>query len=255
MFSEKSVGKHAFFLLIDRIEGKEGRYTLYNIYKREEGQLGLAGFIGAAGFVGMVGVVGVVGVAECGGCCRNYSQKEKKSFFLFLPSHPHKCGSSALLIGVSRVRVSVRVELLPSHLPSHYPHTSGTGKYTVRVNLQNLTKVPEKYSYLVPTVQHRYTNSIAMPDYQYSYAGLSVQLCRTISIAMLHFWCKGAALLLALLFESLYSGFSGGRRTSFLHSIILNRPTADNSSLAFPPAAERCFFILHSSFSLLHGAL
>ena len=25
---------------------------------------------------------------------------------------------------------------------------------------------------------------------------------------MLHLWCKGAALLLALLFESLYSGFS-----------------------------------------------
>ena len=65
---------------------------------------------------------------------------------------------------------------------------------------------------------------------------------------MLHLWCQGAALLPALLFESLYSGFSVGRRTSFLHSIILNRPTADNSSLAFPPAAERCFFILHSSF-------
>ena len=60
---------------------------------------------------------------------------------------------------------------------------------------------------------------------------------------MLHLWCQGAALLLALLFESLYSGFSGGRRTSFLHSIILNRPTADNSS----------FFILHSSFFILHS--
>ena len=65
---------------------------------------------------------------------------------------------------------------------------------------------------------------------------------------MLHFWCKGAALLLALLFESLYSGFSVGRRTSFLHSIILNRPTADNSSLAFPSAAELRFFILHSNW-------
>ena len=72
---------------------------------------------------------------------------------------------------------------------------------------------------------------------------------------MLHLWCQGAALLPALLFESLYSGFSVGRRTSFLHSIILNRPTADNSSLAFPPAAERCFFILRCSFSLLHCAL
>ena len=72
---------------------------------------------------------------------------------------------------------------------------------------------------------------------------------------MLHLWCQGAALLPALLFESLYSGFSVGRRTSFLHSIILNRPTADNSSLAFPPAAERCFFIVHSSFFILIAAL
>ena len=102
-------------------------------------------------------------------------RNKKKVFFLFLPSHPHKCGRSALFIGVSRVRVSVRVELLPSHLPSHYPHTSGTGKYIVRGLLQNLTKVPEKYSCLVPTVQHRYTNSIAMLHYQYSYAALLVQ--------------------------------------------------------------------------------
>ena len=56
---------------------------------------------------------------------------------------------------------------------------------------------------------------------------------------MLHFWCQGAALLLALLFESLYSGFSVGRRTSFLHSIILNRPTADNSSFFILIAALR----------------
>ena len=127
--------------------------------------------------------------------------ERKKNFFLFLPSHPHKCGSSALFIGGSSVRAGVRVELLPSLLPSHYPHTSGTGKYTVRGLLQNLTKVPEKYSYLVPTVQHRYTNSIAMLHYQYSYAALLVQGCCTFT---------------ALLFESLYSGFSGGRRTSFL---------------------------------------
>ena len=36
-FRKKSVGKHAFFLLIDRIEEKVGWYTLYNIYRREEG--------------------------------------------------------------------------------------------------------------------------------------------------------------------------------------------------------------------------
>ena len=41
-----------------------------------------------AGFMGAVGFVGVVGVAECGGYCRNYSQKEKKlfSFFTLTPS-------------------------------------------------------------------------------------------------------------------------------------------------------------------------
>ena len=64
---------------------------------------------------------------------------------------------------------------------------------------------------------------------------------------MLHLWCKGAALVVqgaallpALLFESLYSGLSVGRRTSFLHSIILNR-------------RSRQFFILHSSFFILHS--
>ena len=129
------------------------------------------------------------------------STEIKKSFFLFLPSHPHKCGSSALFIGVSRVRVSVRVELLPSHLPSHYPHTSGTGKYIVRGLLQNLTKVPEKYSYLVPTVQHRYTNSIAMLHYQYSYAALSVQGCCTFGARMLRFYWHYYS-------ESLYALFS-----------------------------------------------
>ena len=39
----------------------------------------------------------------------------KKLFFLFLPSHPHKCDSNALFIGVSVVRVSVRANDLPSH--------------------------------------------------------------------------------------------------------------------------------------------
>ena len=65
-------------------------------------------------------------------------RNKKKVFFLFLPSHPHKCGSSALFIGVSSVRVGVRAELLPSHLPSHFPHTSGTGKYSVRVSIYTI---------------------------------------------------------------------------------------------------------------------
>ena len=95
----------------------------------------------------------------------------KKVFFLFLPSHPHKYGSNALFIGVSRGEGKCEgraFTLTPAlTLPSHFRHRK---VYCQGFYLQNLTKVPEKYSYLVPTVQHRYTNSIAMPDYQYSYA-------------------------------------------------------------------------------------
>ena len=69
---------------------------------------------------------------------RIFNRTGRKSFFLFLPSHPHKYGSNTLFIGVSRVRASVRVELLPSHLPSHYPHTSGTGKYPVWVSIYRI---------------------------------------------------------------------------------------------------------------------
>ena len=34
--------------------------------------------------------------------------------------------------------------------------------------------------------------------------------CRTVGATMLHLWCQGAALLLALLFESLYMTFDDG---------------------------------------------
>ena len=69
-------------------------------------------------------------------------------------------------------------------LPSHFRHRE---IFCQGFYLQNLTKVPEKYSYLVPTVQHRYTNSIAMLHYQYSYA-LLVQGCCTFGARMLHFY-------------------------------------------------------------------
>ena len=63
-------------------------------------------------------------------------------------------------------------------LPSHFRHRK---VFCQGFYLHNLTKVPEKYSYLVPTVQHRYTNSIAMPDYQYSYAAPLVPGCCTFT--------------------------------------------------------------------------
>ena len=124
-------------------------------------------------------------------------------------------------------------------LPSHFRHRK---VFCQGVCLQNLTKVPEKYSYLVPTVQHRYTNSIAMLHYQYSYAGLLVQRCCTFGARMLHFYWHYYSKVFTVAFLAV-------AEPRFLIG------EADNSSLAFPPAAERCFFILHSSFSLLHGAL
>ena len=45
----------------------------------------------------------------------------------------------------------------------------------------------------------------------YSYEILSVYLCCTVGAPMLHLWCQGVALLLELLFKSLYSGFSVGQ--------------------------------------------
>ena len=87
MFSEKSVGKHAFFLLIDRIEGKGGRYTLYNIYKREEG---LWYYIQAGrGVAGVGRIYGCYRFCGCGGCCmvwwvlQELFIERKKTFFFF----------------------------------------------------------------------------------------------------------------------------------------------------------------------------
>ena len=74
---------------------------------------------------------------------------------------------------------------------------------------------------------------------------------------MLHLWCQGAALLLALLFESLYSGFSVGRRTLFLHSKLLIRFAALRSvslrlqSLNQKTLTEYHWFITES----LHGSV
>ena len=132
-------------------------------------------------------------------------------------------------------------------LPSHFRHRKVSCQ---GLCLQNLTKVPEKYSCLVPTVQHRYTNSIAMLHYQYSYAGLSVQLCCTFGARVLHFYRHYYSKVFTVAFLAVVEprffcntilnsiiGFSSGRRTLFL-----NR-------------RSRQFFILHSSFSLLHCAL
>ena len=42
---------------------------------------------------------------------------------------------------------------------------------------------------------------------EYRYVILLVYLCCTIGARLLHFWCQGAALLLALLFSFFYMTF------------------------------------------------
>ena len=129
-----------------------------------------------------------MGIAGCGGCCRvlqgevgiaGIIHRNKKSFFSFFTLTPSQMWLKRPVYrgfkgeGKCEGRTFTLTPALT--LPSHIRHRKVSCQ---GLCLQNLTKVPEKYSCLVPTVQHRYTNSIAM----------------------LHLWCKGAALLLALLF-------------------------------------------------------
>ena len=129
-------------------------------------------------------------------------------------------------------------------LPSHFRHRKVSCQ---GVSLQNLTKVPEKYSYLVPTVQHRYTNSIAMLHYQYSNAALLVQGCCTFGARGLHFYRHYYSKVFTVVFLAVVElrffcntilnsiiGFPSGRRTLFLHSKLLIRFAA----LCKPAATE-----------------
>ena len=111
------------------------------------------------------GVAGIAGIIH----------RNKKKFFFFFTLTPSQMWLKRPVYrgfkceGRCEGRTSALTPALT--LPSHFRHRKASCQGFC---LQNLTKVPEKYSYLVPTVQHRYTNSIAM----------------------LHFWCKGAAPLM-----------------------------------------------------------
>ena len=128
----------------------------------EGGVAGPAGIVEVAGFVGVAGTAGII-------------HRKKKIFFSFFALTPSRMWLKRPVYrgfkGEGRCEGRAFTLTPALTLPSHFRHrkVSCQGFY-----LQNLTKVPEKYSYLVPTVQHRYTNSIAMLHYQYSYAGLSV---------------------------------------------------------------------------------
>ena len=104
MFLKKSVGKHAFFLLIDRIRGKGGRYTLYIIYRREEV---LWYYIQAGRRVTGVGwIYGCCRFCGCGECGRVWwvwqelSTEIKKVFFFFYPHTLTNVAQAPCLSGV-----------------------------------------------------------------------------------------------------------------------------------------------------------
>ena len=64
---------------------------------------------------------------------------------------------------------------------------------------------------VIPVSKAMVGNKKAMIFRQQSYAILMVRHSCTVGAGLLHYRCQGAALFLALLFVSLYSGFSVGQ--------------------------------------------
>ena len=122
------------------------------------------------------------------------TSKIKKSFFLFLPSHPHTCGSNALFIGGSRVRASVRA----SDLPSHSPHTILTLPPTLPARKLLVSDSMDIMKSFFREYEQWFIVSIAMPHCWCNYAALLVYLCWTVGIPMLDCWYTYAALLVYL---------------------------------------------------------
>ena len=116
----------------------------------------MAGFMGAVGFVGFVGFVGVVGVA---GCCRVWwvlqelSTEIKKKFFSFFTLTPSQIWLKRPVYrgfkGEGRCEGRAFALTLTLTLPSHFRQES----IQSGIPWMSEAKVPEKYSYLVPTVQ------------------------------------------------------------------------------------------------------
>ena len=142
------------------------------------------------------------------------TSKIKKSFFLFLPSHPHTCGSNALFIGGSRVRVSVRASDLPSHYPhtpltlsSHSPHTILTLPPTLPARKLLVSDSMDVMKSFFREYEQWFIVSIAMPHCWCNYAALLVYLCWTVGIPMLHCWYTYAGLLVPVCYTFLVPFF------------------------------------------------
>ena len=94
--------------------------------------------------------------------------KIKKLFFSFFTLTPSLSVWNALFIGVSVVRVSVRVNFLPSH-PHGWILLQFVTKFTLILPVNKLKKQYQKsiapwyqqYCIAIPTVLHSYTDSIS----------------------------------------------------------------------------------------------
>ena len=196
-------------------------------------------------------------VTVCSYLVYSSTSKIKKVFFLFLPSHPHTCGSSALFIGVSVVRASVRANFLPSHSP----HTLAPSFFRqkaycllrilrmgVRFNRQGANKaavyrqcryaallvagmLPLWCRYAATLVFLCWTDSIPMLDQQFSYAGPLVPECFT---------------LLVLLFQFVYRQYQGKFRNEVrlaaLRSVSLRLQSLNQKTLTDCSDAHGIFY-------------
>ena len=169
------------------------------------------------------GVAGIAGIIH----------REKKKFFSFFTLTPSQMWLKRPVYrgfkgeGKCEGRTFTLTPALT--LPSHFRHRKVSCQ---GFSLQNLTKVPEKYSCLVPTVQHRYTNSIAMPDYQYSYAAPLVQGCCTFTGTII---CNQSACHSCIIYWVNYSGEDENHIRDDFYSRFLSLMTLfGNKILSFP---------------------
>ena len=113
-----------------------------------------------------------------------------KTFFSFFTLTPSLFVWNALFIGVSVVRVSVRVSDLPSHYSHTYPHHLAPP--------HNLTLPAGSIQLAGDSMDGRqiqWTGRKKAALYrQYSYGILLVQGCCTVGATMLHLWCQNALL-------------------------------------------------------------
>ena len=101
----------------------------------------------------------------------------KKNFFSFFTLTPSLFAWNALFIGVSVVRVSVRVNVLPSHYSHTYPHTP-------TLPARKHPACWGFYGWVSDSIGRAQKSSCLS----------AVQLWYTVGATMLHLWCQNALL-------------------------------------------------------------